>query len=319
MKNIIIFVITLLPFLSIGQSIQIELDTNSILLGEQTKLRLGIIYRVDTGEEINVQFPIITDTLLSDIEVIKQGKVDTFLVDKNDPLVFQQSLELTITSFTVGRYLLPSFAFILNNDTIQSGQIPFDVRDVAVTENTELAEIKKPIEDPLTVWDWVKTNWLYLVIPLGLLLVIGALVYFFITKKGKEKVEPPKPIVPEHIIALEKLQTIQSANLWQDGQFKEYHSEISVVIREYLEKRFQINALENTTDEIFTALRFKTIDQVNKEKLHQLLELSDLVKFAKEIPIGSENEETMKNAVSFVEETKFVEEITPIKNDIQNV
>ena len=309
MKKIQLYCLLLLPLLSLGQSIQIELDTNSILLGEQTNIRIGMIYRLDTGKEVNLQFPNIGDTLLNDIEVIEKGEIDTVIVDKENPFVFQQIQELTITSFTVGKYNLPSLTFILNEDTIRSSPIFFEVRDVVATENEALAEIKKPIDDPFTIWDWITVNWLYLLIGIGIILIVGTLLYYGITHKKKVEINIPEIHIPEHVIALEKLQAIEAESLWQNGEFKRYHSEISEVIREYLEKRFQVGALEQTTDEIFSALRFKMISESNKEKLHQLLVLADLVKFAKEIPIGSENEESMKNAFLFVDETKQVEEI----------
>jgi len=310
MKKIILYTLLILPFYSFGQTAHIRLDTNSILIGEQITMRIGITYRVDTGEEINVIFPNITDTLLSDIEVVQKGKIDTSIVDKENPYLFQQTQELTITSFEVGKYKLPPFTFILNKDTILSPNTQFEVRDVLVQENTELAKIKKPMNDPFTIWDWLKVNWLYIVIPIAVLVVMGLIIFLLMKRKPKEKKAPLVPAIPEHLIAFDKLKAIQSEQIWQNGQFKKYHSEVSDVIREYLEKRFKINALEQTTDEIFTALRFKNIQEVNKENLQQILILADLVKFAKEIPIGSENEETMTSAISFVEETKLVE-ITP--------
>ncbi len=308
MKNLFLYLILLLPFLSFGQNIEVRLDTNSILLGEQTVLHLAISYRVDTGKETMLQFPTFSDTLVEKIEIFKKSKVDTSILDNNDPYLFTQSQKLTITSFDIGTYELPSFFFILNNDTIYSPKIAFEVRDIILEEKAVLAEIKAPIEDPLTVWEWLKEHWLWFLIPLVTVLVLVLIVYFFLTRGRKVRVEKPKPIIPAHIIARKELENIQTNELWQKGKFKQYHSEISVTIRQYLENRYQINALEQTSDEIFTALRFKSITEINKEKLHHLLCLADLVKFAKEIPIGSENEESMKSAFSFVEETKLIEE-----------
>ena len=317
MKNIILYTLLILPLFSFGQNIKIEIDTNSILIGEQTKMRIGITYRVDTGNEIEMQFPIIGDTLLKQIEVTNKEKVDTSIVDKENPYVFQQTQELTITSFDVGKYTLPPFIFILNNDTIYSPLIPFEVRDVLVEENSELKKIKDPLKDPFTIWDWFYKNWIIISTILGAVLAVILLIYFLTKIKSKEKKVKPIVVIPAHITALKKLEKIQLANLWQDGKFKKYHSEISEVIREYLENRYDIHALEQTSDEIISALRLKTMSQLNKENLQQLLVLADLVKFAKEIPIGSENEESMKNAIAFVEETKIID--TPIEQKEQQV
>jgi hypothetical protein len=314
MKKRLLYIFILFPILSFGQTVQVELDTNSILLGEQTNLRISFSYRVDTGEEMKLQFPIIGDTLIKEIEVLKKSKIDTSIVDKEDPYLFTQTQNLTISSFDVGQYRLPSLTFILNDSSIHSQVLTFEVRDVASLAARDnqlvLLDIKKPLEDPLSMWDWILMHWIWFLTPLAVIIALVLIVYFLLTYKSKKVTKVSQPIISAHQIALAKLEAIQSAQLWQEGKFKQYHSEISEVIREYLEKRYAIHALEQTSDEIFTALRFKTVSQVNKENLQQLLVLADLVKFAKEIPIGSENEESMKNAILFVNETRIIEEPT---------
>jgi hypothetical protein len=89
-----------------------------------------------------------------------------------------------------------------------------------------------------------------------------------------------------------------------------HHSAISEIIREYIEKRYQVHALENTTDEIMQSLRFHSIEPNLLAKLNQVLVLSDLVKFAKEKPLANENEMSLMNAVEFVKETKEIIEET---------
>jgi hypothetical protein len=91
---------------------------------------------------------------------------------------------------------------------------------------------------------------------------------------------------------------------------KQYYSSISETIRLYIEERFNVRALESTTDEIMTAFRSQVIDAQSKEKLQQLLTLSDLVKFAKQFPIENEHLFTLQNAFDFVNGTKREEEIT---------
>jgi hypothetical protein len=81
-------------------------------------------------------------------------------------------------------------------------------------------------------------------------------------------------------------------------------------VRLYIEERFHVNALESTTDEIMTAFRSQVVDRDSKDRLQQLLMLSDLVKFAKQFPIESEHNFTLQNAFDFVNGTKREEEIT---------
>ena len=110
--------------------------------------------------------------------------------------------------------------------------------------------------------------------------------------------------MPPHIIALQKLTAIGDKKLWQQEQTKQYHTEITDVIREYLESRYAIQAMEQTSDEIFASLRHMDISDENRNTLRQVLILADLVKFAKEKPAPFENEQSMDNAVAFVKKTQ---------------
>ena len=94
--------------------------------------------------------------------------------------------------------------------------------------------------------------------------------------------------------------------MWQEGKIKLFHSQISEIIREYLEKRYGVNALENTTDEIMQSIRYHGISQDQTTKLNQILVLSDLVKFAKEQPLANENDMSLLNAIDFVKNTKMI-------------
>ena len=102
--------------------------------------------------------------------------------------------------------------------------------------------------------------------------------------------------------------------MWQGGKVKAYHSQISEVLREYIEHRYHVNALEETTDEIIHGLRLHSIPQEMISKLMQILFLADLVKFAKENPLPSENDMSIINAIEFINTTKIVTEISP-END----
>ena len=112
--------------------------------------------------------------------------------------------------------------------------------------------------------------------------------------------------VGAHEIALEALKKTEEEKLWQQGFFKKYHSMVSEIIRTYIEQRFAIQALEYTTDETLEQLRGNLINDEAKEKLRSLLQLADMVKFAKLQPIAPENEQAISNAYDFVALTKPV-------------
>ena len=115
----------------------------------------------------------------------------------------------------------------------------------------------------------------------------------------------PKIIVPSDITALRQLNKLEKEKIWQAGNVKEYHSQLSEIVRRYTENRFEFIALEMTTYEIIEEL--KSTVNINDEELKDfriLLQRADLAKFAKSKPVDSENIESMSIAKRFVSSTK---------------
>ena len=114
----------------------------------------------------------------------------------------------------------------------------------------------------------------------------------------------PKIVIPADIVALNSLDTLNKKELWQEGEIKEYHSEISEILRTYIENRFQILALELPTFDIISNLENKGVNNDNLQILSTLLQRADLAKFAKSKPIEIENIQSMEQSVIFVKNTK---------------
>lgn len=151
---------------------------------------------------------------------------------------------------------------------------------------------------------YLKQYWWALAI---LLVVAAALVYFFaFYKKGKKPtLFKIKPNEPAHVIALSKLESIRKEKIWSRGLIKEYHVQVTDVIREYLENRFGIYAVEMTTSEILEISQSTDgISESDQIKLSQILEIADAVKFAKYQALQNENDLSLRNSFEFVENTK---------------
>ena len=126
---------------------------------------------------------------------------------------------------------------------------------------------------------------------------------------------PNHHLKPISIEALENLRILKDEKLWQNGFEKEYHIRLSDIIRTYIEKRYGVTALEQTTDEIMRHTRtLESIDEVLRNKLKQILMLSDMVKFAKELPLPNENEMSIDNAFEFVNKTVLIQKIEQNEN-----
>ncbi len=293
---------------SIAQKIKAtaKLDSSIIQIGQQVKLELSIQYRVDNGKQIKISWPEITDTIRKEIEVVSQSKTDT-TIDKNDPYLFTQTKTINITSFDSGYWAIPPFKFIgTDTNGIFTEPLLLQVNTIAVDTTKAIKDIKVPYEVAYTWIDWLKDNMIVVWVSLG---ALAALIILFLIFRYTRKVKPPMviveiPKIPAHIIAFEKLEKLKNEKLWQEGKLKLYHSQLTDIIREYIENRFKIQAQELTTDEILFGFRNIAIDDESKTKLKQVLILADLVKFAKEQPLPNENETSLTNCYDFVNGTK---------------
>ena len=260
------------------------LDSNTILIGQQ--INFTITNKV-TSTKI---WPTYNEFLVEGIEIIKASKIDT-----TDGVITQ---EFIITAWDSGSYFIPAIAFSENSKT--EGLL-LNVQTIILAEDAELKDIKQPIEEPIgwsDIWPWL----------LGILIL--SLIIFIVKKYIFNKNKPsiivkPKVIIAADISALKELNALEKAKIWQEGNVKEYHSQLSEIIRRYTENRFQFIALELTTDEILQELKsILSDDQLNN--LSTLLQRADLAKFAKSKPIDTENMESMVLAKGFVNATKQI-------------
>lgn len=165
-----------------------------------------------------------------------------------------------------------------------------------------LADIKTIVEEPIQLEDFA----IFFYAVLALLLVFLA-IYVFKKFNKKDEIEEeaiPEIIRPAHEIAEEKLDGLKSQKLWQQGLIKEYQSKLTFIIREYLENRYDVRALESTTHEILADLKKHDFDSSLNANLSEILTMADLVKFAKAKPGESIHESFMIKAYELVNETK---------------
>jgi LPXTG-motif cell wall-anchored protein len=279
------------------------LDTNSILIGDQINLNIEF-----TSSQNNVViWPLFNDTITNEIEIIGKSEIDTIITEQQDLITLKQILK--ITSFDSGYYEIPPVKFIYRekNDTatynVFTAPLFLNVLTIPVDTTKAMMPIKGPISAPYTLREAVP----WILIGVGVLLIGLFLFYYFRKRKKKEPLFKlkPKPKIPPHVIALNALEKLRINKLWQSGKIKEYHTEITDIIRVYIHDRFGIDAMEMTTNEILESFNKKSekVDDRLKNKLKQTLMLADLVKFAKEKPLPLENDKSLNNSIDFVKET----------------
>lgn len=246
-----------------------------------------------------VEEPILTDTFYG-FEKVEEGEIKSETVDG----IVHNSRAVIYTVFDSGYYTIPGQVWqYANGKTVNSNGLFIQVNHVEVDEEAAIQPIQKPFDMPYTwaeIWPILLIVWL--VLGGG-----GYLLYYFVwAKKHKKQTEPvaTKPTIPAPDLALQKLHELKDAQLWQQNKYKAYHSEISVIIREYIENHFDNEALSSTTDEVIFIVKSLGIYNDQLRRLQSVLQLADLVKFAKAVPLPNENEESWKLAIDFVESTK---------------
>ena len=217
---------------------------------------------------------------------------------------------LTISLFDFGYWALPPPSIVTKSGKrypqIEPAMvIVFPANLGAVQDSIALMPIKNIIEEG-TSWEDYKI-WLYI---LGFIILAPLLIKLFWGRKKGEEAETVEEeiFIPAHEKALTALQSLKEKELWQSGNIKGYQSALTDIIRRYLEDRFEVNALEMTTDEINRELRKKDFDTKHSSILQRILTIADLVKFAKATPPVDINAQFMEEALQFVNSTKKVEE-----------
>ena len=274
-----------------------SLDSTQLVIGHQTLLHLEIAANQDS----KLQLPYLPDTLVRGVEVLNISKPDTVDIGNHR---MQIKYDYLITSFDSALYSLPPFRLIADKDTVYSNDLVLRVLTLSVdTQSGKYYDIKDVMNPPFVLADYIHI----LFYILGLCILILLIVYVIFRKRKQQPIFPfkkeEKVYLPPHVRAIQALDAIKEQKLWQKGHTKEYHSLISDTIRKYIDERFNVNAMEMTSNEILQRMQgLSEVDFVFKP-LEQMLVLADFVKFAKYRALPEENEGSMMNAYLFVNGT----------------
>lgn len=310
----------LLPALAENQSlieVKAQVDTSTITIGDHILYSIIIdrqkdVRIIEPGQGLNLGMFEIKDYKFHDP------------VEKDDHII--QRYDYVISVYDTGKFTIPPYplAYFTSDSAskpaiIEAPAIDIYVKSVLKGEDKpELKDIKPPIDIPFNYRFWA-------MVAGGVLLFL--LLAFFLYRLWKRKQEkgylftPPPPPPPAHEVALNALQKLYASDLLEKQQYKEFFSRLSEILRAYLEGRYFISALEETTTEIMQEMEHHLSDEHLKQRLHEILSTCDLVKFAKYIPDQQEIERLKEWSVDFVQQTKIVYE-TPteeISEEVESV
>jgi hypothetical protein len=213
-----------------------------------------------------------------------------------------------IAVFDTGIVRIPPMPVVLQNsigfDTQYTNDIPLLITGVA--DSLGLAPIKPIIPEPAKFSDYLP--YLIAAALIGILIVLG-IIYRRRKPKAQEVVEV-RDVKSAHVIAFEKLDLLESEKLWQKGHIKEYHSRMNHIMREYLDERFQIRTLESTSSEIMAQLRSIDLPEKLLGEISDVMEVEDLIKFAKAEPPAEIHAEYLEFARALIRQTKIDTQIS---------
>lgn len=286
-----------------------------ILIGEQALINLQVIAPKDK----EILFPVYDNYIVEGLEVLSMGNADTTIVDNIRTI----NVQYLVTSFDSTLYFVPHMPVSDGVDTIFSNSFGLKVTSPELKDSTvayldkmqmgetdsidfnelQLNDIKPIQKAPFTWLDFLSLLWIPLVI-LIVLVIVGGIIYLIIRKNKKGYFFTPPPVLPPHIRAMRDLDTIKEEKIWLQNRHKEFYTQVTEVLRQYIHARYGISSLEMTSGEILNKIRTKTdVDSVY-DNLKQVLSTADLVKFAKYSPYNDENDLSLMNAYFFVNQTK---------------
>jgi len=304
MKLKILFFLLLMCTLTYSQKVSVATDTTNIRIGEQ------FLFKIVIKDTANVIFPEKLENLTK-LEVVKDIKIDTF---KNSLIK-----KYLMTGFDSGAFYIPTQQIFIKNRAYLSDSVLINVATIAVDTSQQKPFPIKSIQTEPLVYDDFKPYVIWVILAL---LLLGLFIYYLKTRK-KPEIKEIESIntLPPYEEALEKLQELDDKLLWQNNEIKKYYSELTEIVRVFIEKELEIPALEITTFELISLLSdYNTPKNINitKEtvrKLNALLQEADLVKFAKSTPLSHEIEEDRRVAEKVLNDLKPIPLIEEIKEN----
>jgi len=293
MKRKICYILFLFSAVVFGQNpkVKAQVETSNIRIGEQFNLRISV------NETENVILPKLE---LKGLEIIDSAKVDTL-----QNMLIQKYI---ITGFDSGSFYIPQQQVFIRNQAYLTDSLLINVATVEIdTTKVKKYPIKSIKKEPYTFDDFK----VYIYLLLAALAIIAFWIYWFVIRKRKiEDEEPTYRLLEPYEEAMFKLNELDEKLLWQNNKVKQYYSELTEIVRNYIERELKVPALEKTSDEVIEMLRdFNDAESIettkeNIEKLRDLFREADLVKFAKSKPLAPEIEEDRKDAEVIIHNLK---------------
>jgi len=293
-------------------SVDATLDSAYIFIGQRLGIKLEV--SADKGKTIEMPHLDSLQNIVPGVEFVYSTPVDTEYVNEGKRLILRS--KYYVTSFDTALYYIPPFQVKVGGKTYQSKNLAMKVftMDIDTVHIDQIAPLKDVMDPPFEWAEWKLVIWL------SILAVILALILIYVAIRLKDN----KPIirriklkqrVAPHQAAMQKIEHIKEEKLSQSEDSKEYYTQLTDTLRQYMKERYGFNATEMTTYEIIQNLQ-NVNDPEAIAELRELFETADLVKFAKYSTLINENDRNLVSAIEYINSTKIEEEQKPQPEEI---
>lgn len=281
----------------VQSQLKAKVDANELVIGDQ--MHVFVEAQKAKGETFNW----VLDPAMQGLEIVEKSKIDT--QSSGDKTVYKQTI--TVTGFDSGAYVIPPFTLNVQQTNGQFKTIATDSFSVNVqTVPVDTAAAYMPLKN---IEEVKKEWWEYWPWAVGIIVLLGVglgLWYYF---KNRNKVKEPV-ITPEvaHVKALKRIQSLEQSDLYENGDIKQYYSELTDILRTYVDERFLVSTGEMTTEDLikFTK-KHEYLNRVRPE-FKIVFTTADLAKFAKFTPHIEEKEAALKASFKIIEDTRVRQE-----------
>jgi len=283
-------------------TVEARLDSAGIFIGQ----RIGITLEVsaDAGKDVELpQFDSL-EQIVPGIEYMSSTLVDTDYVNDGKRMVLKK--KYYVTSFDTALYNIPPMEVKVAGKSYRSKSlgmkviIPFKVDTVHVDS---IFGLKAEMAPPFVWEDWQLVLWLSLLSVVMTVMLVYVAIRLKDNKPIIRRIKLKKRIAP-HKAAMQKIAEIkEDKTLWQSEDSKEYYTQLTDTLRQYIRERYDFNAMEMTSFEIITRLQ-EVNDEEAINELRELFQTADLVKFAKYSTMINENDRNLVAAIEYINQTK---------------
>ena len=281
-------------------TVDAKLDSAGIFIGQRIGMTLEV--SADAGKDVELPEWDSLQQIVPGLEFVRAEKTDTNFLNDNQRVLL--SRRYYFTSFDSALYLIPELDVKVDDKVYHSRKMALKVVtfEIDTLHADSIFGIKEELAPPFDWAEWREVIWSGLVA-----LLIAALLAYVIYRLKTNKpiirrIRTKQKLAP-HKVAMQKIEQIKEEKIWQSEDSKEYYTQLTDTLRNYIKERYGFNALEMTSFEIIHKLQEVNDEEAIKE-LRELFQTADLVKFAKYSTLINENDRNLVSAIEYINQTK---------------